>query len=157
MQETFDIDYIPEQISESDLINAPRTVSASADVVSLTLDKSGFIKSLTDELQPLAQLLEKQLALANYDKIETVMQKHTLTQISSKFMCQFPPACYTASREYELMKIQAVGEAEITKGREKTALDLIFKSYQVAEISRENTGEQTSRSPLSALSALWRK
>lgn len=157
MQETFDIDYIPEQISESDLINAPRTVSASADVVSLTLDKSGFIKSLTDELQPLAQLLEKQLALANYDKVETVMQKHTLTQISSKFMCQFPPACYTASREYELMKIQAVGEAEITKGREKTALDLIFKSYQVAEISRENTGEQTSRSPLSALSALWRK
>lgn len=152
-----DFEIIPEQISESDLINAPRTVSVSADVVSLTLDKCNFIKSLTDELQPLAQLLEKQLALANYDKSETVTQKHTLAQISTKFMCQFPPACYTASREYELMKIQAVGEAEITKGREKTALDLIFKSYQVSEISRENAGEQPSRSPLSFLGNLWRK
>lgn len=150
---------VQDAISETDFDNAAHTLRASADVVQITLDKHDFIKSLSEDIQPLAQLLEKQLSLANYDYGETIMQKHTLAQIQSKFMCQFPPACYTAAREYEQMKIQAVGEAEITKGRNKTALDLIFKSYQVSEISRQNEQQQdlAPKSPLSFISSFWRR
>ena len=134
-----------QQFSYMDLDPKVRQSLNNADFADIMLEKTEFIRSLPEEVQPIARLVEKNIALGNFSELDTYRLRHKIDDIINTFMMQFPPGYHSHYLQYNLEKIKAVAEWEGTRAKGGTERRLLATQLSESTINQNSVREgQTS-------------